>query len=144
MLFLSCTYAYDKNFNKINQNYNVKLEIFDNDKKIHEFRVAIADNDEKRSYGLMNLRRLGVKKGMLFIFNEPAIINMWMKNTLIPLDMIFINDKNEIVKIEEYTKPQNLDIISSQKLVDKVLEINAGLSKKYNIKPGQKIKFDLK
>lgn len=136
------SFAYDQNFNQINKNYNVKLEVFDNNKKITNFVVAIADNDEKRQYGLMNLKYLSSKKGMLFIFAEPSIINMWMKNTLISLDMIFINQNNEIVAIKEYATPKSLDVISSMKTVDKVLEINGGLSKKYGIKIGQKIVYE--
>lgn len=141
LIFCGQSYAYSQNFNQINQNYNVKLEIFDNNKKIANFIVAIADNDEKRLYGLMNLKYLSTKKGMLFIFNEPAIIAMWMKNTLISLDMIFIDENNKIVKIKEYTTPKSLDVISSEKEVNRVLEINAGLSKKYGIKVGQIIRY---
>ncbi len=88
----------------------------------------------------MNLERLDEQKGMLFLFEKPDIIYMWMKNTLIPLDMIFING-DEIVAIKENAQPLSLDVISSQFSIDKVLEINAGLVKKYGIKTTQKIRF---
>lgn len=79
---------------------------------------------------------------MIFIFESPRIINMWMKNTYIPLDMIFIDENNQIIKIEKNTTPHSLEIISSDKKAIKVLEINAGLSDKFDIKIGNKI--DLK
>lgn len=90
----------------------------------------------------MNLKKLHPKYGMIFIFESPRIINMWMKNTYIPLDMIFIDENNQIIKIEKNTTPHSLEIISSDKKAIKVLEINAGLSDKFDIKIGNKI--DLK
>ena len=100
--------------------------------------VAIADNEEKRRYGLMNLKRMAGKNGMLFLYKSHAIINMWMKNTLIPLDMVFI-DGDVIVYIHRQAKPLDLSIISSVYEVDKVLEINAGEVDSKKIKIGQKI-----
>lgn len=135
-------YADDfSSFNRNVKNYNKNLVIFDKKSpRIAEFRAAIADNDQKRQFGLMNLERLDEQKGMLFLFEKPDIIYMWMKNTLIPLDMIFING-DEIVAIKENAQPLSLDVISSQFSIDKVLEINAGLVKKYGIKTTQKIRF---
>jgi uncharacterized membrane protein (UPF0127 family) len=66
---------------------------------------------------------------------------MWMKNTRIALDMVFIDKNNQIATIVTNTEPYSLDIISSEKEVKKVLEINAGLVKKFGIKVGQKIKI---
>lgn len=129
-------------FNRDPKNYNVKLQIFDNSKKIGEVLVAIANNDRTREYGLMNLERLDQKRGMLFVFDDNRVINMWMKNTLIPLDMIFIDENNFIINIKELTEPLSLTVISSQKMAKKVLEINGGLSKKLGIKNGQKIIYE--
>ncbi len=138
--------SYTQNFKQFNhnvKNYNKKIEIFSkNGEKKAEFMVAIADDDEKRKYGLMNLEKLNQQNGMLFLFEKGDIIYMWMKNTMISLDMIFIND-DEIVSFFENAKPQNLDVISSKKKADKVLEINGSLIKKYKIKIGDKIKFEL-
>ena len=142
-LFSSKAFAHNsQQFNHDPKNYNVKLQIFDNDKKTTEFLVAIANNSDTREYGLMNLDKLDQKHGMIFIFDSNLVVNMWMKNTLIPLDMIFIDENNIIVNIKEDTKPLSLEIISSQKIVKKVLEINAGLSKKLGIKNGQKIIYE--
>ncbi len=142
--FLSSqAFAHDsQQFNRDLKNYNVKLQISTNTKKPAEFFVAIANSAATREHGLMNLEKLDQKYGMLFIFDSYLVVNMWMKNTLIPLDMIFINENNVIVNIKEDTEPLSLKVISSQKAVQKVLEINAGLSKKLGIKNGQKIIYE--
>jgi uncharacterized membrane protein (UPF0127 family) len=144
LIFLSLQgFAHDsQQFNRDLKNYNVKLQIFAGEHKTAEFSVAIANNDATREYGLMNLSKLNQKRGMLFIFDDSLIIKMWMKNTLIPLDMIFIDENNVIVNIKENAEPLSLAIISSQKMVRKVLEINGGLSKKLGIKNGQKIIYE--
>jgi len=132
----------DLNFNRDLKNYNAKLKIFDKNKEIAKFSVAIANTQSKREYGLMNLEKLDKEYGMLFIFNQKEIINMWMKNTKIPLDMIFIDENNEIVNVHESATPFSLQIISSKKPAQKVLEINSSLSKKFGIKSGQKIVYE--
>ncbi len=131
-----------KYFNRNAKNYNVKLQIFDETQIIAEFFVSIANNQEKRNYGLMNLPKLEAKMGMLFIFERPDVINMWMKDTLIPLDMIFVDASNNIVNIKQMAAVRSLDIISSGKIIDKVLEINGGLCAKLGIKIGQKITYE--
>lgn len=147
-VFLTFFICYDlkalevEQFNADLKNYNAKLIIFDdNNQKKSQFLVAIADNDTIRGYGLMNLDYLKPNYGMIFLFDESKIVEMWMKNTKISLDMIFINQNNQIVNIKTKAKPYSLDIISSKLPVDKVLEINAGLVDKLNIKIGQKIKI---
>lgn len=129
-------------FNRNPKNYNVKLQIFDKTKSIAQFAVAIAKTKETEEYGLMNLSHLNAQNGMLFSFSAPQIVNMWMKNTLISLDMIFIDQNDYIVNIKEKAVPSSLDVISSQKNVTKVLEINGGLCKKFGIKIGQKITYE--
>lgn len=127
-------------FNRDLRNYNSKLQILGSDQEqVAEFSIAIANDDYKKMYGLMHLDYLPSEYGMLFPFPKSQVIAMWMKNTLIPLDMIFINDNNTIVAIKTNAKPKSLDIISSEEEARKVLEINAGLVKKLGIKTGQKI-----
>ncbi len=131
-----------KNIIKFNQNpknYNLKLQIFDSDKFIAEFMIAKAKSEELKIYGLMNLNELPQNFGMIFPFDQQQIINMWMKNTLIALDMIFIDENNEIISIKKNAEPKSLDIISSQKPAKMVLEVNGGISDKLGIKIGQKI-----
>ena len=134
------SYAFNyKDFNQNVKNFNKKLIIIDNKgQKVADYRVAIADNNEKRRYGLMNLKRMAKENGMLFLYNNHAIINMWMKNTLIPLDMVFIDD-DKISYIHRQARPLDLSIISSVYEVNKVLEINAGEVDTKKIKIGQKI-----
>ena len=131
-----------QHFNSDPKNYNVKLQIFAHEKKIGEFLVAIVNTPEKMQYGLMNLEHLDSGNGMLFIFDNSQIINMWMKNTLIPLDMIFIDQNNQIINIKNHAKPLSLQVIPSIKPAKKVLEINANLSKKLGIQVGQKIVYE--
>lgn len=127
-------------FNRDLKNYNAKLQIFDsNNKEVVQFSIAIADSDEKKMYGLMNLDHLQEDCGMFFSFHKSQIITMWMKNTRIALDMLFIDKNNEIATIATNAEPYSLDIISSEKEVQKVLEINAGLVEKFGIKVGQKV-----
>lgn len=143
ILFLSTAKSYCQNqvdFNRDVKNYNKNLYIYDKNQLIAKFKIMIADTDEKRQYGLMNVEKLDQNHGMLFIFNKPQIVNMWMKNTLIPLDMIFIKN-GKIVNIKTNAKPHDLSHINSEYRVDRILEINAGLVKKFKIKIGQNINY---
>jgi len=129
-------------FNQDPANYNHQLQIFNEiNQPVLNLDVAVCDDDEKRQYGLMNLKKLDEKKGMIFIFPKSSKVDFWMKNTIIPLDMIFIDAENKIVQIHQNAKPYSTDFISSKYKVLKVLEINAGLVKKYNVKIGNKIIF---
>lgn len=127
-------------FNTNFKNYNQKIIIVNNyNQNIAEFMVAIADNDEKRSYGLMNLDFLPENLGMLFIKEFPQEIFMWMKDTKIPLDMLFISPDLKINYIEKNAKPFSLDTITSYENSIGVLEINGGVADKLKIKDGYKI-----
>lgn len=127
-------------FNRDGKNYNVKLQIYDEQNlEIAEFMVVVAEDKNAKIYGLMNLDKMPQNHGMIFPFSEKQIIAMWMKNTRIPLDMIFIDENDKIANIKTNAKPYSLEIISSEVEVTKVLEINAGLVKKLGIKIGQKI-----
>jgi hypothetical protein len=133
-------------FNHDPKNYNSKLQIFAADdkdfkKRIAEFSIAIADSNEKKLYGLMNLDQLPENYGMFFPFEKSQIITFWMKNTRIPLDMIFINENDEIVSIKTNATPYSLEVISSEKEAKKTLEINAGLVEKLGIMVGQEVKI---
>jgi len=115
-------------FNRDWKNYNAKLQIIDlDDKLVSEFLVAIAESEEQKTYGLMNLDELPQNFGMIFPFKKSQVIMMWMKNTRISLDMIFIDESNRIASIKTNALPYSLDIISSEVKVKKVLEINSGL-----------------
>ncbi len=132
-----------KQFNRDPKSYNIKLQIFNQDssKTIAEFMIAVADDDYKKMYGLMNLNHLPENFGMLFKFNKGQVVTMWMKNTMISLDMLFVDKNDIIVNIKHNAEPYSLDIISSEQKVRKVIEINGGISQKLGIKIGQKIRI---
>lgn len=112
---------------------------------IHYFRVAIADNDQERSTGLMFVEKMDNDAGMLFVFEEENIRTFWMKNTKITLDMIFINSNGEIVSIQKNAQPCTSDqckMYSSVSPATYVLEINGGLANKKNINVGDTVHID--
>ncbi|MEM6625870.1 MAG: DUF192 domain-containing protein [Pseudomonadota bacterium] len=102
----------------------------------HTFRVEIADDPEETSRGLMNRETLAADAGMLFDFGAPREANMWMKNTLISLDMLFLAPDGEVLAIAERARPGSLRRINPGVPVKGVLEINGGLSAELNLKPG--------
>jgi uncharacterized protein len=103
-------------------------------------KIEIADTEEERSLGLMNRKEICDTCGMLFVFDEVKAVTFWMKNTSIPLDMIFINQDNLVVNIVTNTKPnQTTEVYSSKFPTKYVLEVNANWSSKHNIKIGDKI-----
>jgi uncharacterized membrane protein (UPF0127 family) len=129
-------------FNRDLKNYNAKLQIYDrSSNKIADFKIAIADTEEKKMYGLMFLEKLPKEYGMLFPFKESQLVMMWMKNTKIPLDMIFIDVENEIATIAENAKPGSLELISSGREVKYVLEINAGLARELGLEVRQRVQI---
>lgn len=100
------------------------------------FDVEVADTAKTQKNGLMFRTQLDADKGMIFINEYDQVWNMWMKNTLIPLDMIFVNKAGRIVKIAPNAQPKDLTIISSDIPVRAVLEIGAGQSEKKGIMVG--------
>jgi uncharacterized protein len=100
---------------------------------VHVFSVELAVTDEARARGLMFRRELPDGKGMLFDFGRDQEVAMWMKNTLIPLDMMFISAGGRIVRIAENTEPMSTRIIPSGGPVRAVLEVIGGTAKKYGI-----------
>ena len=105
---------------------------------IHLIRAEVASNSEQREYGLMFRDKLAPNDGMVFLFEDPQQVCMWMKNTLIPLSVAFMDEGGKIVNIEEM-KAQTLDSHCSQKKVVYALEMNSGWFKQKNFKPGMKI-----
>jgi uncharacterized protein len=103
------------------------------------FSVELAVTDEERAKGLMNREQVPDGYGMLFDFKEEQQVSMWMKNTLVSLDMIFIRDDGRIARIAERTEVKSEKIISSGSPVRAVLEVVAGTAKKFGIAPGDKV-----
>jgi uncharacterized protein len=120
-----------------------KLEIADgkgDGKKVHlVFQVWLADTPRRQQQGLMFVRDLPDLRGMLFVHDGPKDISMWMKNTYIPLDMVFIDDQGRIQQIIEQATPHSLDIIRSDKPALAVLEIAGGEARRLGIHAGQRV-----
>ncbi|CUH62670.1 hypothetical protein TG4357_00237 [Thalassovita gelatinovora] len=100
------------------------------------FSVELADNGDERARGLMFRESLPQSGGMLFVYPSPRIVSFWMQNTLIPLDMIFIDDTGMVRKVHHSAVPGDITGISSDSQVLAVLEINGGLSQAMGISPG--------
>ena len=109
----------------------------------HHFTVEIALSDRQQEQGLMFRRSLAPDAGMLFDYKSPTQITMWMKNTFIPLDMIFIGADGRIVRIAERTVPQSAEIIPSGAPARAVLEVNGGTAQRLGIKVGDKVIADV-
>jgi uncharacterized membrane protein (UPF0127 family) len=110
---------------------------------VHVFSVEMATTEEEKQNGLMYRKELPDGKGMLFDFSPEQQISMWMKNTYIPLDMIFIRADGRILRIAENTEPFSTRIISSGGLARGVLEVIAGTAQKYGIQPGDRVAHPL-
>jgi uncharacterized membrane protein (UPF0127 family) len=110
---------------------------------VQVFSVEMATTEEEKTQGLMYRKELPDGKGMLFDFSPEQQISMWMKNTYIPLDMIFIRADGRILRIAENTEPMSTKIISSGGLARAVLEVIAGTAQKYGIQPGDRVAHPL-
>jgi uncharacterized membrane protein (UPF0127 family) len=116
-----------------------KLEIADGKKVKHTFEVWLADNSRRQAQGLMFVRSLPDLRGMLFVHESPKPITMWMKNTYIPLDMVFIDARGRIQEIVAQTTPHSLEIVRSKEPALAVLEIAGGEAKRLGLHPGQRV-----
>jgi len=105
----------------------------------HNYDIEVATTDQERAIGLMYRRSLPENSGMLFLYDRPQPAAMWMKNTFIPLDMIFIAPDGTVHRIETYTEPFSTRSIYSGGDIVGVLELNAGQADKIGLKPGDKI-----
>jgi uncharacterized membrane protein (UPF0127 family) len=103
----------------------------------------VADTPERSQQGLMFLRWLPPDQGMLFPEDTPRVMHMWMKNTLIPLDMLFIDAKGRIIGIHERATPRSEDIITSPAPVKAVLELAGGACAQLGIRVGDQVRHAL-
>ncbi len=109
----------------------------------HAFKVEVMRNDAQRAKGLMYRRTMAADHGMLFDFERPAPATMWMKNTDLSLDMVFIRSDGSIARIAADTEPLSTQIISSGEPVLSVLELNAGTAAKLGIRAGDRVEHPL-
>jgi uncharacterized protein len=109
----------------------------------HSFEVEVARNDAERAQGLMYRRSLAPDRGMLFDFARVQPISMWMQNTYIPLDMIFIRPDGTIARIAANAEPLSTRTIPSGEPVLAVLELNGGTAARLGVKPGDRVEHPL-
>ena len=114
------------------------LIILGADNSQHKFVIEVARTPQEKATGLMGRKSLDPNGGMLFIFDPPQDISMWMKDTLIPLDMIFVNEKGRIFRLRE-GKPNDLTTIASGGKTWAVIELAGGTVRKKNIRIGDRI-----
>ncbi len=114
-----------------------KLEVLEGKKARHVFQVWLADTPQRQAQGLMFVRSLPELRGMLFVHSEPRVLSMWMKNTYIPLDMLFIGPRGRIQQIVEQTTPHSLETIRSNEPAVAVLEIAGGEARRLGLHAGQ-------
>jgi uncharacterized protein len=107
----------------------------------HSFNVEVATTNQERAIGLMFRRSLPADAGMLFLYDRAQPAAMWMKNTLIPLDMVFIGTDGKVHRIEQNTEPFSMELISSDGPVVGVLELNGGAAAKIGLKRGDTVVY---
>ena len=123
--------------------YMPTLTIQTQDNLSYKFKIEVADTPAERSYGLMNRTDLKPNAGMLFVFEDVSFQEFWMKDTLIPLDILFIDAHGKITHIVENAKPNDLTPLPSGGPVKAALEILGGQSGKLGIKKGDLVKYNL-
>lgn len=104
------------------------------------FRVEVADTQHERAQGLMNREQLSATAGMLFVFQETGPVSFWMENTLIPLDMLFLDESGRIAHIHHMAQPLDRTPIASNGDVRYVLEIKGGMAKAMKISEGSELR----
>lgn len=105
-----------------------------------QFAVEVADDDQERGQGLMFREEMPSREGMLFVYDRPQRVGFWMKNTLLPLDMIFADETGVVTKVHEDAVPHDETLIDGGAGVQFVLEINAGLARRYGISVGSEVR----
>ena len=119
----------------------VPLTIKQQNGRLSRFTVEVARTPEEQARGLMHRQSLAPDRGMIFPYDPPQPVGFWMKNTLIPLDMIFICQDGTIASIAEHTVPLSLEMVPSVEPVVAVLEIAGGRSAELGIKAGDKVSW---
>lgn len=122
---------------KVDDIYRLSIETASGKK--HKFNIELAQTPQEQMRGLMHRTEMAEDAGMLFIFETEREARFWMKNTLIPLDMIFIRADGTIHRIHENATPHDLTGVPSEGPVKAILELNGGISAKLGLQKGDKI-----
>ena len=127
------------NLGEVSASMKSELSIITSNGSKHNFLVEVARTEEEKKIGLMFRKTLAKNAGMLFLYKREALRLMWMKNTFIPLDILFIDKKGVIKRVVKRTTPHSLATISSRKSVLAVLELKGGITSSLEIKKGDRI-----
>jgi uncharacterized protein len=109
----------------------------------HRFKIEVAETLAQMEQGLMFRTSLAPDGGMLFIYPQPTVATMWMRNTLIPLDMLFVDAQGRIVNIHQRAIPQSDDVIPAAAPVRAVIELNGGTAARLGIEPGDRVLYPI-
>ena len=109
----------------------------------HVFQIEAALTEEQREIGLMYRRSLADDHGMLFDFGRPQAISMWMQNTYVSLDMVFVGGDGRVMRIAEKTEPLSTRLISSDGPARYVVELTAGAARRIGLRPGDRVLHSL-
>jgi len=109
----------------------------------YRFDIYIARTRAQQRRGLMFVRSMPATTGMLFVYRNPAYLSMWMKNTFIPLDMLFVRADGTVASIARDTQPQSLRSVAAEEPVRYVVELNAGTTARLGIEPGSRLFLDV-
>jgi len=140
LLLWSAAAAADDDSQRLDQAFaRSTLKIATPDGQLHKFDVWVADNDPRRTRGLMFVQHLADDAGMLFIYPEPQPVGIWMKNTPLSLDILFVNADGRVHRIAENAKPQSTETMSSNGDVLAVIELKAGTAARLKIRPGAQV-----
>jgi uncharacterized membrane protein (UPF0127 family) len=115
------------------------IQIATPDARLHRFNSWIADDDQRRARGLMFIKQLRPDDSMLFIYPQPQPVAMWMKNTYVPLDMLFVAPDGKVIKVVQNTEPLSLKTIESGGIVLGVVELPAGTAARFKIAAGAQV-----
>ena len=127
------------NLGEVSASMKSELSIITSNGSKHNFLVEVARTEEEKKIGLMFRKTLAKNAGMLFLYKREALRLMWMKNTFIPLDILFIDKKGVIKRVVKRTVPHSLATISSRQSVLAVLELRGGITSSLEIKKGDRI-----
>jgi len=125
-------------FNNQTKNTEISYAILETSSE--KIKLEVAKTDSQRAYGLMNRTYLDSNSGMIFVFEKEQALTFWMKNTLIPLDIIYLDQNYIVTKIYTDTKTnQTVEVYPSKNLSKFAIELNAGSVDRFNIKEGDKL-----
>jgi hypothetical protein len=139
-LFATCAAADAEDAARLDQIFpRSSLQIATPDARLHRFDIWVADTDRRRALGLMFVKNLDDDQGMLFVYPSSQPVGIWMKNTFIPLDILFVRADGRVERVAENATPHSVETIESGEPVLAVVELKAGVAARLKIKPGARV-----